>query len=94
MSAVDFRLPPPKVTRSAVDALVADVAEGIEMLRRPHVAGVALTDEQIMDRARNIVGGLLGNYKFERLPAAEAPLVTAQGQARAEMMTPYYRGKR
>ena len=90
---MDFRLAPPKATRSTIDALVADVAAGVAMLREPHVAGVALTDEQVMDRARNIVGGLLGNYTFAPLPAAEAPLVTAQSEARDGMMSPY-RGRR
>ena len=93
MNVGDVIIVPPRVTRSTIDALVADVAEGIAHLREPHVAGVALTDEQIMDRARNIVGGLLGSYSIERLPDAEAPLVTAQSEARDRMMSPY-RGRR
>lgn len=45
------------------DALVADVAAGLRVLRSRD--GVNLSEDQIMDRARNIVAGLVGNYRIE-----------------------------
>lgn len=46
-------------------ALVDDVAQGVRVLRTRD--GVALTDAQIADRARNIAAALLGNYRIEPL---------------------------
>jgi hypothetical protein len=40
--------------------LVADVAAGIDVLRTRD--GVALDHTQVLDRARNVAAGLLGNY--------------------------------
>jgi hypothetical protein len=57
-----------------VRLLVEDVAEGIRVLQTRD--GVKVTEEQILDRARNIVAGLIGNYRFETLdalPRREAP---------------------
>ena len=45
-----------------VRLLLQDVADGIRVL--PTRDGVDLTDEQIIERARNIVTGLLGNYRI------------------------------
>jgi hypothetical protein len=45
--------------------LVADVAEGLRVWRRRD--GVELSEEQILERARNIVAGLVGNYRVEPL---------------------------
>jgi hypothetical protein len=49
---------------SLLDDLVADVASGVRVLR--HRDGVLLTEDQVLDRARNIVAGLIGNYRIER----------------------------
>jgi hypothetical protein len=47
-----------------------DVAAGIRVLQTRD--GIALTNEQILERARNIVAGLLGNYRIHSLDAREA----------------------
>jgi hypothetical protein len=52
-----------------IDSLVADVVGGLAMFREPHCGGhVNITDEQLWDRARNVVSGLIGNYKIQALP--------------------------
>lgn len=49
--------------------LIADIVGGLAKFREPHCGGHAsITDEQLWDRARNIVGGLLGNYKISKVP--------------------------
>jgi hypothetical protein len=53
-----------------VASLTVDVAEGLRVLRERD--GVALTDDQIVERARNIVAGLVGNYFIVELPASKA----------------------
>jgi hypothetical protein len=45
--------------------LVRDISEGIRVLATRD--GVALTEGQILDRASNIVMGLMGNYRIESL---------------------------
>jgi hypothetical protein len=56
---------------SAVDAppvrsqLYWDIVSGVEIIRSLH--GFAITDAQILDRAANIVAGLIGNYKITPL---------------------------
>ena len=45
--------------RPAVANLLRDVAAGIRVLR---TYGVEITEEQVTERANNIVQGLLGNY--------------------------------
>jgi len=70
----------PEAKREAlvtVAALVSDVSAGLRVLRTRD--GVPLTEAQVSDRARNIVAGLIGNYRIERLDgvtyseAREAP---------------------
>jgi hypothetical protein len=46
-----------------------DVAEGIRVLQTRD--GVDLTDEQILERARNIVTGLLGNYRIRSIDSGD-----------------------
>jgi hypothetical protein len=58
---------------------VADVAEGIRVLQTRD--GVALSDDQIVERARNIVAGLIGNYRIQSLDARE-PARGGSGGAR------------
>jgi hypothetical protein len=53
-----------------VRLLLQDVAAGIRVLQTRD--GIELTDEQILERARNIVTGLLGNYKIRSLEARAA----------------------
>jgi hypothetical protein len=52
-----------------VRLLLQDVAEGIRVLQTRD--GVDLTNEQILERARNIVTGLLGNYRIRSLDSRE-----------------------
>ena len=42
-----------------------DVADGIRVLTTRD--GIKLSEEQIVERARNIVAGLIGNYRIEAL---------------------------
>lgn len=50
--------------------LLKDVAEGIRVLQTRD--GVDVSDEQIQERARNIVTGLIGNYSIRALDGQEA----------------------
>jgi hypothetical protein len=52
-----------------VRLLLQDVAEGIRVLQTRD--GVDLSDDQILERARNIVTGLLGNYRIRSIDARE-----------------------
>jgi hypothetical protein len=45
-----------------VESLLADVYQGLQVIRE---RGVVVSDEVLMDRARNIVAGLIGNYHIE-----------------------------
>ena len=47
--------------------LLDDIAAGIRVLQTRD--GIALTDEQILERARNIVAGLIGNYNIRSIEA-------------------------
>lgn len=49
-----------------VAQLVEDIAAGIRVLRTRD--GMPLSESQVLDRARNIVSGLLGNYTITRAP--------------------------
>ena len=55
-----------------------DVSEGIRVLQTRD--GITLSDDQIVERARNIVAGLIGNYNIQSLdarePGAQAPAAT------------------
>jgi hypothetical protein len=42
-----------------------DVAQGIRVLQVRD--GLGLSEEQVLERARNIVTGLMGNYRIEAL---------------------------
>jgi hypothetical protein len=53
-----------------VRLLLQDVAEGIRVLQTRD--GVELTDEQILERARNIVTGLLGNYRIRSIDSSNS----------------------
>lgn len=65
-------------------SLVDDVAAGVRVLRTRD--GVALTDEQITDRARNVVCGLIGNYRIEPLVGVRyaRPVVTETAEQHAQ----------
>jgi hypothetical protein len=52
-----------------VRLLLQDIAEGIRVLQTRD--GVLLSNEQILERARNIVTGLLGNYRIRSLETRE-----------------------
>jgi hypothetical protein len=59
--------------RTAIDPtlfrLVRDISEGIRVLATRD--GVPLTENQILDRASNIVMGLVGNYRIQSLDAGD-----------------------
>lgn len=57
---------PPPSGRSLVEQLVEDVADGLRVLRTRD--GVWISEDQILDRARNIVQGLVYNYSVEPWP--------------------------
>ena len=65
-------------------ALMADVSEGLRVLVTRD--RVALTEAQIRDRAANIVSGLVGNFRIERLDGVcyARPAVTEQDFKREE----------
>lgn len=52
-----------------VRLLLQDVAEGIRVLQTRD--GVELSESQILERARNIVTGLLGNYRIRSIEPRE-----------------------
>jgi hypothetical protein len=52
-----------------VRGLLHDVAEGIRVLQTRD--GMQLSEQQIQERARNIVAGLLGNYRIRPLDPRE-----------------------
>ena len=54
-----------------VRLLLQDVAEGIRVHQTRD--GIELTDEQILERARNIVTGLLGNYRIRSIDPRDVP---------------------
>lgn len=54
---------------TTVRLLVEDVAEGIRVLKTRD--GVKLSEDQVIERARNIVAGLIGNYAIQSLDARE-----------------------
>lgn len=63
-----------------VAALLKDVSDGVRVLRE---RGVLLSDAQILERARNIVNGLICNYEIKPVPEA----------ARLEWATPLIEGR-
>jgi hypothetical protein len=59
----------PNANLPTVRLLLQDIASGIRVFQSRD--GVALSDDQILERARNIVAGLVGNYRIVSLdPAA------------------------
>jgi hypothetical protein len=48
-----------------MNRLLVDVSEGIRVLQSRD--GILLSEGQILERARNIVMGLVGNYRIESL---------------------------
>jgi hypothetical protein len=52
-----------------VRLLLQDIADGIRVLQTRD--GIELSNEQILERARNIVTGLLGNYRIRSLESRE-----------------------
>jgi hypothetical protein len=60
----------PAYTRSVLTLrhLLRDVAAGIRVLQTRD--GLQLSEAQITERARNIVAGLIGNYRIESLEAS------------------------
>jgi hypothetical protein len=60
-----------RVAGTTVRLLLEDVSEGIRVLQTRD--GVSLSEDQIVERARNIVAGLIGNYRIQSLDARETP---------------------
>jgi hypothetical protein len=77
-SIVRREVPRSRTAGNTVRLLVEDVAEGIRVLQTRD--GVKLSEDQIVERARNIVAGLIGNYDIRSLdardPAAPSPPAT------------------
>jgi hypothetical protein len=62
----------PSPNLETVRLLLQDVAAGIRVLRLRD--GLDISDDQILERARNIVTGLVGNYRISSLdPTAPRP---------------------
>ena len=59
------REPPPTPSLAVARQLLDDVAAGIRVLRTRD--GVELSDTQVIERACNIVAGLIGNYRIQSL---------------------------
>ena len=57
------------VPAPTVRLLLQDIAEGIRVLQTRD--GIDLSNAQILERARNIVTGLLGNYRIRALDSRE-----------------------
>jgi hypothetical protein len=66
-----------------VRLLLQDVAEGIRVLQTRD--GIELTDAQILERARNIVTGLLGNYRIRSIESRDAPREAREPRAVQQM---------
>jgi hypothetical protein len=66
-----------------VRLLLQDVAEGIRVLQTRD--GVELTDAQILERARNIVTGLLGNYRIRSIESRDAPREAREPRGEQQM---------
>jgi hypothetical protein len=66
---VSREMPRSRTAGHTVRLLVEDVAEGIRVLQTRD--GIKLSEDQIVERARNIVAGLIGNYTFQSLDARE-----------------------
>jgi len=66
------------VSPELLASLVDDVAAGVRVLVTRD--GVALTEAQIRDRARNVVCGLIGNYDIKPLVGVRyaRPVVTEE----------------
>lgn len=59
-------------------ALMEDISAGIRVLHSRD--GVELSEEQVLERARNIVTGLMGNYKIVSLDATRPVPARAAGE--------------
>ena len=73
----------PNANLPTVRLLLQDVASGIRVLQSRD--GVALSDEQILERARNIVAGLVGNYKIVSLDPT-APRTRARATEQLDLL--------
>jgi hypothetical protein len=64
VEVVDCDALPPVRTRT--DRMVADILEGLRVLNTLH--GLAIAEAVLLDRARNITSGILGNYNVTDYP--------------------------
>jgi hypothetical protein len=74
------------MNKTTIKALVDDVMEGLRVLQRNGVRGVdgeIVSDAVLLDRARNIVSGLIGNFKIETWTDVELDHVYAANASRA-----------
>jgi hypothetical protein len=65
---------------ATVKLLLEDIADGIRVLQTRD--GVELSEDQIVERARNIVAGLIGNYRIQTLEAHDKPTPSSSRAAR------------
>ena len=73
----------PNANLPTVRLLLQDVAQGIRVLQSRD--GIALSDEQILERARNIVAGLVGNYRIVSLDPS-APRTPARAAEQLDLL--------
>lgn len=63
-----------------MNRLLVDVSEGIRVLQSRD--GILLSEGQILERARNIVMGLVGNYRIESLEGDLDGVANSNGASR------------
>jgi hypothetical protein len=75
----------PNANLATVRLLLQDVAAGIRVLQSRD--GIPLSEEQILERARNIVTGLIGNYRIAALgPDQAAPRPISRPIAQLDLL--------
>lgn len=72
------------MTKATIAQMVDDVMEGLKVLQRnggATIDGEPISDAVLLDRARNIVSGLIGNYRFESWATLEGESVETKIEA-------------
>jgi hypothetical protein len=72
-------MPKARTTGTTARLLVEDIADGIRVLQTRD--GIKLSEDQIVERARNIVAGLIGNYNIVSLDAKDPGAPAPRGRA-------------
>jgi hypothetical protein len=76
-----------QTTLPTMRLLLQDIAAGIRVLQSRD--GVTISDDQILERARNIVAGLVGNYRIVSLDptGARRPPARSFEQLELDLLT-------